>query len=153
MLSDEEYKAIKSLNEFIEINQQFICQECGFNQQDEEISIKILLNLIEKQSKEIEEYKECERLSKRQFEKQKNDIKTLEIEIEELKEKNRHITKETVDFVNSHYISKGRIEAKIEEYTEKSKHPLVNAQSRQEYTFGIRALQSLLEKGVNLCQQ
>ena len=50
-------------------------------------SYKILKNLLEKQSKEIEE----------------------------LKEKNRHITKETVDFVNSHYISKGRIEAKIKE--------------------------------------
>lgn len=35
--------------------------------------------------------------------------------LEELKEKNMHITKETVDFINSHYIHKDRIKAKIEE--------------------------------------
>ena len=42
--------------------------------------------------------------------------------------------------------SNDKIKAKIEDYTEKAKHPLVNPQSREEYTFGIRVLQSLLEK-------
>lgn len=35
--------------------------------------IKIIVNLVEKQQKEIEDYKECERLSKRQVRKLKND--------------------------------------------------------------------------------
>lgn len=39
-----------------------------------------------------------------------------------------------------------KIKETIEGYTEKSKHPLVNAQSRREYTFAIRALQKLLEE-------
>ena len=37
-----------------------------------------------------------------------------------------------------------KIKEKIEDYKEKSKHPLVNAQSRREYTFGIKSLQELL---------
>ena len=41
-----------------------------------------------------------------------------------------------------------KIKETIEDYTEKSKHPLVNAQSRREYTFGIRALQELLEERI-----
>ena len=46
-------------------------------------------------------------------------IKKQSKEIEELKEKNIHITKETVEFVNSHYISKDEIKARIEEYDDK----------------------------------
>lgn len=57
MLSDEEQKAVEILKEFLEKLEEFDfeCQECGFNQQDEGKSLKILLNSIKKQSKEIEE--------------------------------------------------------------------------------------------------
>ena len=44
------------------------------------------------------------------------------------------------------FIPKSKVQEKIEDYTEKSKHPLVNAQSRREYTFGIKALKELLEE-------
>ena len=46
---------------------------------------------------------------------------------------------------NFDYIPKSKIQEKIENYTIKSKHPLVNSQSRREYTFGIKALQELLD--------
>lgn len=51
-----------------------------------------------------------------------------------------------IEDVNKYFVSKDKIKEKIENYVIKSKHPLVNAQSRKEYTFGIRALQELLEE-------
>ena len=44
------------------------------------------------------------------------------------------------------FIPKDKIREKIKDYTEKSKHPLVNSQSRREYTFGLKALEELLEE-------
>ena len=44
------------------------------------------------------------------------------------------------------FIPKDKIREKIKNYTEKSKHPLVNSQSRREYTFGLKALKELLEE-------
>ena len=44
------------------------------------------------------------------------------------------------------FIPKDKIREKIKDYTEKSKHPLVNSQSRREYTFGLKALKELLEE-------
>ena len=85
---------------------------------------KMLVNLIEKQQKEIEHQKEKRENQKKElailnakqieFNKLVNTVnsykgqfKRQQKELEELKEKNKHITKETVEFVNSHYISKG----------------------------------------------
>ena len=55
-------------------------------------NIDILLNLVENQQKEIEDLKQID----------------------------KHITKETVEFVNSHYISKNEIGEKIKKYQEKA---------------------------------
>lgn len=44
------------------------------------------------------------------------------------------------------YISKDKIREKIKDYTDKSKHPLVNSQSKKEYTFVLKALKGLLEE-------
>lgn len=43
-------------------------------------------------------------------------------------------------------IPKSKVREKIEDYTEKSKTPLINTQARREYTFGVKALQELLEE-------
>ena len=53
-MSDEEKKAIEDLKEVIDLYN----DECLITTEDDFKSIKILLNLIEKQSKEIEELKE-----------------------------------------------------------------------------------------------
>ena len=82
MLSDKERETLRNFKSEYET--------CKHNSSDLIIELddaKIVLNLIEKQSKEIEE----------------------------LKEKSMHITKETVEFVNSHYIHKDKIKSKIEE--------------------------------------
>ena len=47
-------------------------------------------------------------------------IEKQQKEIEDLKQIDKHITKETVEFVNSHYISKNEIGEKIKEYQEKA---------------------------------
>ena len=47
-------------------------------------------------------------------------IEKQQNEIEDLKQIDKHITKETVEFVNSHYISKNEIGEKIKEYQEKA---------------------------------
>lgn len=86
--------------------------------------IDIIINLIEKQSKEIEEYKK--QLDLDYVDKHFVPVERynqLEKEIEELKEKSNHITKETVEFVNSHYIHKDKIEAKIEELEKEKNIP------------------------------
>lgn len=72
------------------------------------------------------------------------ELKThYEIICDDLKEHNLIYT-DTPEF-EENYIPKSKVQEKIEDYTEKSKHPLVNAQSRREYTFGIKALKELLE--------
>lgn len=77
-MSDEEKKAIEILSFYKENIREELYPTINI---EEEKAIAIILNLIEKQQKEIEE----------------------------LKEKNTHITKEIVEFVNSHYISKDKI--------------------------------------------
>ena len=47
-------------------------------------------------------------------------IENQQKEIEDLKQIDKHITKETVEFVNSHYISKNEIRERIKEYQEKA---------------------------------
>ena len=118
-MSNEEKKAIERLIIYKDKIKDELYPIIDF---EEEKAIGIVLNLIEKQQKEIEE----------------------------LKEKNMHITKETVDFINSHYIHKDKIKAKIEEiqnmYDELPKNPKEHLHSRTEYLIVIGELQSLLEK-------
>lgn len=108
-MSDEEKKAIDKLKTLI---QYLSVWKENFTIVPDDVKYLIpILNLIEKQQKEIEE----------------------------LKEKNRHITKETVEFVNSHYISKDRIKAKTEEYKKQQKE-------EPDAYLCIKVLRSLLEK-------
>ena len=84
-------------------------------------AIQGLLDLYTKQQKEIEE-----------LHKEINQRIKLKIENEKC--------------VDRDFIYKGKIREKIKDYTEKSKYPLVNSQSRREYTFGLKALIELLEE-------
>ena len=76
-----------------------------------------------------------------------NVINNQQKEIEELK--NNELDYTTI-YINGVYDGKkyykDKIREKIKDYTEKSKHPLVNSQSRREYTFGLKALKELLEE-------
>lgn len=118
MLSDEEKKAIETIKDLKEIKWYEHAFDNGTEilSKEEKQDIDVILNLIEKQSKEIEELK---------FRK----------------EESIHITKETVDFINSHYIHKDEIKAKIEELKKYSKeHGYINMRSE------INVLQSLLNE-------
>jgi len=86
MLSDEEKKAIENLKEVIDLYN----DECLITTDDDFKSIEILLNLIEKLSKEIEEYKK--QLDLDYVDEHFVPIERynqLEKEIEELKEENK----------------------------------------------------------------
>lgn len=100
-----------------------------------------ILNLIETQQKEIhnleqelEQWRPVQTIAEQQK------------EIEELKEKNGHITKETVDFVNTHYIGKGEIKAKIEEIDNILKNNRLIDKLKNYFEAQKEVLQSLLEK-------
>ena len=121
MLSDEERKAIENLK----IEYEKLIKEDNILFPLYKSDAKRLINLIEKQSKEIEE----------------------------LKEKSMHITKETVEFVNSHYIHKDEIKAKIEprlkeldEQMKKEWEEYGNSREYQDMEDEWNFLQSLLEK-------
>ena len=78
-----------------------------------------------------------------------NVIDNQQKEIEDLKETNEDNAEKSLlndIFIKKNYISKNKIREKVKDYTEKSKHPLVNSQSRREYTFGLKALKELLEE-------
>lgn len=87
MLSDEEKKAIEDVIEMIELHK----DECLITTEDDFDNLEILLNLIEKQSKEIEELKEEK--AKRQW----------------------VYIKENGELEPLFYVSKAKIKAKIEE--------------------------------------
>ena len=70
-------------------------------------------------------------------------------EIEDLKQIDKHITKETVEFVNSHYISKGTIREIIEHYNNELEHIKNGEEFENEepmYYWGKVALENLLEE-------
>lgn len=121
-MTDEEKKAI----EFFKKRQDFMKSEPKCITTLEE-SIDILLNLIEKQQKEIEELKDIQQ----------------KICNEELFEK---------DYIISNYVSKAKIKAKIEELIKEGNYrtadnPNGRVHFQKEVTdYQIAVLQSLLEK-------
>ena len=117
-LSEKEKKAIEWFKSDLEMTKE-MGKKWGF--QEEIKNNEIILNLIEKQQKEIKELKQNR---------------------DEYKEE--YIKLQNSRYYN--YISKDKIKEKIKDYTEKSKYPLVNSQSRREYTFGLKALKELLEE-------
>lgn len=123
MLSDEEKKALKELTEIKELVEEDLKYKdyevaATLDQIDLE-SLVTVLNLIEKQSKEIEELKKPKYI---------------------INFKTNEITKLTNDFV-----SKDKIKVKIEELKEDIKYS-ANPLSIDNSKFGIKVLQSLLEK-------
>lgn len=114
MLSDEEKKAL----ERIDYIQDFIIENGQYNADVNDMEyFSRIKNLIEKQSKEIEEYKKQIDLDNECEIALNSKVMDLEKEIEELKKpkyvincKTNEITKLTNDFV-----SKDKIKAKIEE--------------------------------------
>lgn len=113
MLSDEEKKAIEVLNHFNPV-------DCG---REDTQAIETILNLIEKQSKEIEELKDkCKELI---FEKQE-------------------LTSALLDST-----PKDKIKAKIEELENQKKQWIEDRDNKHkdsEIIYAIEVLQSLLEK-------
>ena len=126
MLSDEEKKAI----ERIDYIQDFIIENGQYNADvnDMEYFSKVL-NIIEKQSKEIEE---------------------LTLDLEEMTKSNNHKKENWVhkDILNS-YVSKDKIKAKIEELENQKKQWIEDRDNKHkdsEIIYAIEVLQSLLEK-------
>ena len=128
MLSDEEKKAI----ERIDYIQDFIIENGQYNADVNDMQyFSKVLNLIEKQSKEIEHWKAGMKI----VEKDKNNhIERLEKEIE--------LINKTLD----------KIKAKIEEIDKEEKEALKGTKGqdrytiKQEYMYKRSVLQSLLEK-------
>lgn len=111
MLSDEEKKAIKVLNHFNPV-------DCG---REDTQAIETILNLIEKQSKEIEE------LNKSDESKEQSSMKYY------------NLYKELVD----------KIKAKIEELENQKRQWIEDRDNKHkdsEIIYAIEVLQSLLEK-------
>lgn len=154
MLSDEEKKAVdelkKEINNPVEVPTDKFNTFILYNIE----SARTILNLIEKQSKEIEELKKdkLELINKNHV----VHLKDVEKELREMKKvidtKNAEIEclnvihesyKEMVE--ENNFISKDKIKAKIEELKEDIKYS-ANPLSIDNSKFGIKVLQSLLEK-------
>ena len=121
MLSDEEKEAIETVKFFKKMKWYSHAFDNGTEilSEDEKQDIDIVLNLIEKQSKEIEELKE----------------NTKKCEYYEM----------VADELYKNSVSKDKIKAKIEELKEDIKYS-ANPLSIDNSKFGIKVLQSLLEK-------
>ena len=136
-----------------------------YNFNDSSLLSKILKDykkIIEKQQKEIEELKKENKEIRDWKYVIDNPIdldKLKELDIIKIKGKEyisksiyNELEKDKKALVNNYsnvlgeFIPKDKIREKIKDYTEKSKHPLVNSQSRREYTFGLKALKELLEE-------
>lgn len=168
MLSDEEKKAVEKLDYI----QDFIIENGQYNADvnDMEYFSKVL-NLIEKQSKEIEhqiekranQRNELAILNAKQVEfnklvntvnSYKGQFKRQEKEIEELKKPKYLLNAKTGEITtinNSEFISKDKIKAKIEEIeNEDKKYKNYLKDGREnftpEYVWARPVLQSLLEK-------
>lgn len=110
-MSDEERKAIKEVNHFKELTRYW--QEEEYEEKEIAGYIEIILNLIEKQSKEIEELKEKNEylpnwVSKKYVSKDKIKAKIEEID-EEIKVK-REIAKKPIDRVSGRLLTDSIVE-------------------------------------------
>ena len=144
MLSDEEKKAIEVLNHFNPV-------DCG---REDTQAIETILNLIEKQSKEIEELKE----EREKYPIAMNDEqykKVIELAQKDIKEElDRQINVRMInkEYIEKNYISKDKIKAKIEEYDDKGiTVNLANRSAGKTFQQAVhyevkKVLQSLLEK-------
>lgn len=171
-MSDEEEKAIVELKHFINMSAYWKLQEYTNSQIDS--YIKTILNLIEKQQKEInqriklklekkdliknlgyceQEYEQNGYLSVGKFKAIKQAIELIKKqskEIEELRTRNQGKTEALEEWINGervsiHCIHKDKIKAKIEEIDEVLKGQLIE-KIRVYFEAQKEVLQSLLEK-------
>ena len=147
MLSDEENKMLeifkkeveKEQNEYEQVNEY---TKFYYNNH------KFILNLIEKQSKEIEElkkYKEGYKLLSL-VEEQQHKIEKLINANDNLKKTKRI---KNMEYVNQNYVSKDKIKAKIEELENQKRQWIEDRDNKHkdsEIIYAIEVLQSLLEK-------
>jgi hypothetical protein len=142
MLSDEEKEAIEWLKRLVKLNKR--------DNLDDTFA-EILLNLIEKQSKEIEEYKKQLDLDNECEIALNSKVMDLEKEIEELKEDSCCMTN-CVRRDKEKLFLEDKIKAKIEELEKEEKEVLKGTKGqdryaiKQEYMHKRSGLQSLLEK-------
>lgn len=116
-MSDEEKKAIDSLK--------VISEYAGDNYlaKEHRRKLKMLIELVEKQSKEIEELKEKNRQSKMRIVQLENEITAR------------------IEDVNQYYTPNDKIKAKIKEWDKDIKW-----NNADDYYYAIKMMQSLLEK-------
>ena len=151
MLSDEEMKALKIVNkrterliEELKIEEEDLIDEPKIAYLITQIEAnKTLVNLIEKQSKEIEELKEIKFENERTIELFIEGYKRIykELDIKSLI-MNENIL---INEIKENFTSNDKIKARIEELKEDIKYS-ANPLSIDNSKFAIKVLQSLLEK-------
>ena len=132
-MSDEEKKAIEVIKGLAVYYDDYSLLDKEEIEENEEVnnSINIIINLIEKQSKEIEELKETLKCTQNSWYEDTKVIEKQFKEIEELKKYEKYY--EEMEEVNKRFIAVDKIKAKIEEVSNG--------------TFDAKiVLQSLLEK-------
>lgn len=156
-MSEEEKKAIKYL-EFLS-NEKCECKVC----QNAKKHYRIILNLIEKQSKEIEIWEETENDYEHELVRKDEEIEKQQKEIDKLKSENQifqRIKNGTTiifkakkkyiieDKINKYYISKDKIREKIKKLENKNKY-YVDEKGKHIKTpedYKISVLKELLEE-------
>lgn len=136
-LSEEEKKAIEYLENRLDIlhnNTQWATEK----------SIKVVLNLTEKQRKEIKHQRQQRKYWRDIFYEQQKEIKELTLDLEEMTKSNNHKLENWVhkNILNS-YISKYKIREKIEELKE------IADEDNPDIYIKIDAYQELLEENIN----
>lgn len=136
-LSEEEKKAIEYLENRLDIlhnNTQWATEK----------SIKVVLNLTEKQRKEIKHQRQQKKYWRDIFYEQQKEIKELTLDLEEMTKSNNHKLKNWVykNILNS-YISKHKIREKIEELKE------IADEDNPDIYIKIDAYQELLEENID----
>lgn len=125
MLSDEEKQAIKVLNHFNPV-------DCG---REDTQAIETILNLIEKQSKEIEELK-----------KENKEIRDWKYVIDNPIDLKKLSELDIIKIFGKSYIAKDKIKAKIEEIDKILERNLLVDRLRDYFKAQKEVLKSLLEK-------
>lgn len=133
-LSEEEKKAIEYLENRLDIlhnNTQWATEK----------SIKVVLNLTEKQQREIKHQRQQRKYWRDIFYEQQKEIKELTLDLEEMTKSNNHKLENWVhkNILNS-YISKAKIRKKIEELKE------IADEDNPDVYIKIDAYQELLEE-------
>jgi hypothetical protein len=140
-LNEEEKKAIEWFKSDLEMTKE-MGKKWGF--QEEIKNNEIILNLVEKQQKEIKHQRQQRKYWRDIFYEQQKEIKELTLDLEEMTKSNNHKLENWVhkNILNS-YISKHKIREKIEELKE------IADEDNPDIYIKIDAYQELLEENIN----